>query len=141
ALPALASRTTLEADLPSQRAITAAFDAFLDSGRIGVRLASTDSDLVVRLFEPPVGTAWPLQTCLREADGTIHPVADLRAVGDLTAAGAAAASAAVMRLAPTVRGAAVDETGEAGVLPPAAASALLSQDPPALEEDGVTVRR
>src|SRR5699024_11357726 len=72
ALPALASRTALEADLPSQRAITAAFDAFLDSGRIGRRLASTDSDLVVRLFEPPVGTAWPLQTCLREADGTIH---------------------------------------------------------------------
>ena len=139
ALPALASQAALEADLPSQRSITAAFDAFLDSGRIGVRLTSTDSDLVVRLFETPVGTAWPLQTCLREADGTIHPVADLRAVGDLTAAGAAEASAAVMRLAPTVRAAAVDDTGVDWLLTTAEASAFLAHDTAALEDEGVTV--
>ena len=138
-LPALASQAAPEADLPSQRAITAAFDAYLESGRIGVKLSSTDSDLVVRLFEPPVGTAWPLQTCLREADGTIHPVADLRAVGDLTAAGAAEASAAVMRLAATVRAAAVDDTGVDWLLTTAEASTFLAHDTPALEDEGVTV--
>ncbi|WP_193105054.1 DEAD/DEAH box helicase [Brachybacterium sp. FME24] len=136
---ALADDGELRADLPSQRRITAAFDAFVDSGRPGVKLSSTDSDLVVRLFQPPVGTAWPLQTCLREADGTVHPVADLRAVGDLTPAGAAEASAAVMRLAPTVRGAAVDETGVDWLLTTAEAGEFLSRDTPALEDAGVTV--
>ncbi|WP_422116357.1 DEAD/DEAH box helicase [Brachybacterium sp. UNK5269] len=136
---ALADDGELRADLPAQRRLTAAFDAFVDSGRAGVKLASTDSELVVRLFQPPTGTAWPLQTCLREADGTVHPVADLRAVGDLTTAGAAEASAAVMRLAPTVRGAAVDETGTDWLLTTAEASEFLSRDTPALEEAGVTV--
>ncbi|MDN5688406.1 MAG: DEAD/DEAH box helicase [Brachybacterium sp.] len=136
---ALADDGELRADLPAQRRITAAFDAFVDSGRPGVQLASTDSELVVRLFQPPVGTAWPLQTCLREKDGTVHPVADLRAVGDLTTAGAAEASAAVMRLAPTVRGAAVDETGVDWLLTTAEAGEFLSRDTPALEDAGVTV--
>src|SRR5699024_6753945 len=99
------------ADAPSEAPPGGAW-AGADAGRPpGVSLGSRDSEVVVRLFQPPIGTAWPLQTCLREADGTVHPVADLRAVGDLTTAGAAEASAAVMRLAPTVRGAAVDETG------------------------------
>ncbi|MGO1200072.1 MAG: DEAD/DEAH box helicase, partial [Dermabacteraceae bacterium] len=77
---ALADEGELHADLPAQRRLTAAFDAFVDSGRPAVTLGSRDSEVVVRLFQPPVGTAWPLQTCLREADGTVHPVADLRAV-------------------------------------------------------------
>ncbi|MGP9538213.1 DEAD/DEAH box helicase [Brachybacterium sp. AOP43-C2-M15] len=136
---ALADEGELHADLPTQRRLTAAFDDFVDSGRPGVKLGSRDSELVVRLFQPPIGTAWPLQTCLREADGTVHPVADLRAVGDLTTAGAAEASAAVMRLAPTVRGAAVDDTGVDWLLTTAEASAFLSRDTPALEEAGVTV--
>ncbi|MDN5900279.1 MAG: DEAD/DEAH box helicase [Brachybacterium sp.] len=136
---ALADEGELRADLPAQRRLTAAFDAFVDSGRPGVTLGARDSELVVRLFQPPVGTAWPLQTCLREADGTVHPVADLRAVGDLTTAGAAEASASVMRLAPTVHGAAVDETGVDWLLTTAEASAFLSHDTPALEEAGVTV--
>ena len=136
---ALAADGELRADLPTQRRLSAAFDAFVDSGRPGVALTSTDSELVVRLFEPPVGTAWPLQTCLREGDGTVHPVADLRAVGDLTAAGAAEASAAVMRLAPTVRDAAVDETGVDWLLTTAEASEFLTRDTPALEQSGVTV--
>ncbi|ATG56051.1 ATP-dependent helicase [Brachybacterium ginsengisoli] len=136
---ALADEGELRADLPTQRRITAALDALVDSGRPGVTLGSRDSELVVRLFQPPVGTAWPLQTCLREADGTVHPVADLRAVGDLTAAGAAEASAAVMRLAPTVRGAAVDETGVDWLLTTAEASEFLARDTPSLEEAGVTV--
>jgi len=136
---ALADEGELRADLPTQRRLTAAFDALVDSGRAGVKLASRDSEVVVRLFQPPVGTAWPLQTCLREADGTVHPVADLRAVGDLTTAGAAEASAAVMRLARTVRGAAVDETGVDWLLTTAEASDFLSRDTPALEEAGVTV--
>src|SRR5699024_11367305 len=80
---ALADEGELRAALPAQRRLTAAFDAFVDSGRPGVSLGSRDSEVVVRLFQPPIGTAWPLQTCLREADGTVHPVADLRAVGDL----------------------------------------------------------
>ncbi|ATG50272.1 ATP-dependent helicase [Brachybacterium vulturis] len=136
---ALADEGELRADLPAQRRLTAAFDAYVDSGRPGVTLGSRDSEVVVRLFQPPVGTAWPLQTCLREVDGTVHPVADLRAVGDLTTAGAAEASAAVMRLAPTVRGAAVDETGVDWLLTTAEASAFLSHDTPALEEAGLTV--
>ncbi|MGP4977878.1 DEAD/DEAH box helicase [Brachybacterium tyrofermentans] len=136
---ALADDGDLRADLPAQRRITAAFDAFVDSGRPGVQLTSTDSELVVRLFQPPVGTAWPLQTCLREHDGTVHPIADLRAVGDLTAAGAAEASAAVMRLAPTVRSASVDETGVDWLLTTAEAGEFLSRDTPALEDAGVTV--
>lgn len=136
---ALADDGELRADLPAQRRLTAAFDALVDSGRPGVTLTSRDSEVVVRLFEPPVGTAWPLQTCLREPDGTVHPVADLRAVGDLTAAGAAEASAAVMRLAPTVRDAAVDETGVDWLLTTAEASEFLSRDTPALEDAGVTV--
>ena len=136
---ALADEGELHADLPAQRRLTSAFDAFVDSGRPGVKLGPGDSELVVRLFQPPVGTAWPLQTCLREADGTVHPVADLRAVGDLTAAGAAEASAAVMRLAATVRGAAVDDTGVDWLLTTAEASAFLALDTPALEQAGVTV--
>ena len=136
---ALADEGELHADLPTQRRLTSAFDAFVDSGRPGVKLGPGDSELVVRLFQPPVGTAWPLQTCLREADGTVHPVADLRAVGDLTAAGAAEASAAVMRLAATVRGAAVDDTGVDWLLTTAEASAFLALDTPALEQAGVTV--
>ena len=136
---ALADDGELRADLPTQRRLTAAFDAYVDSARPGVKLGSRDSEVVVRLFPPPVGTAWPLQTCLRERDGTVHPVADLRAVGDLTTAGAAEASAAVMRLAPTVRGAAVDETGVDWLLTTAEASEFLARDTPALEEAGVTV--
>ncbi|AXK46913.1 DEAD/DEAH box helicase [Brachybacterium saurashtrense] len=136
---ALADEGELRADLPTRRRLTAAFDAYVDSGRAGVRLGAGDSEVVVRLFPPPVGTAWPLQTCLREADGTVHPVADLRAVGDLTPAGAAEASAAVMRLAPTVRDAAVDETGVDWLLTTAEASEFLARDTPALEEAGVTV--
>jgi hypothetical protein len=136
---ALADEGELRADLPTQRRLTTAFDAFVDSGRPGVRLGPGDSELVVRLFQPPVGTAWPLQTCLREDDGTVHPVADLRAVGDLTAAGAAEASAAVLRLAPTVRAAAVDDTGVDWLLTTAEASAFLTLDTPALEQAGVTV--
>ena len=136
---ALADEGELRTDLPTQRRLTSAFDAFVDSGRPGVKLGPGDSELVVRLFQPPVGTAWPLQTCLREADGTVHPVADLRAVGDLTAAGAAEASAAVMRLAATVRGAAVDDTGVDWLLTTAEASAFLALDTPALEQAGVTV--
>ncbi|MFC7376111.1 DEAD/DEAH box helicase [Brachybacterium sp. GCM10030268] len=138
-LAALAADGDLEADLPARRRITAAFDAFVESGRPGVRLRSSDSDVVVRLFEPPVGTAWPLETCLREADGTVHPVADLRAVGDLTTSGAAEASAAVMREAPTVRDAAVDETGVGWLLTTAQAGAFLAHDTPALEDAGITV--
>ncbi|MBB5832671.1 DEAD/DEAH box helicase [Brachybacterium aquaticum] len=136
---ALADEGELHADLPSQRRLTSAFDAFVDSGRPGVQLGSSGSELVVRLFQPPIGTAWPLQTCLREPDGTVHPVADLRAVGDLTAAGAAEASAAVRRLAPTVQGAAMDDTGVDWLLTTAEASAFLALDTPALEEAGVTV--
>ena len=136
---ALADDGELRADLPTQRRLTTAFDGFVDSGRPGVKLGPGDSELVVRLFQPPVGTAWPLQTCLREDDGTVHPVADLRTVGDLTAAGAAEASAAVLRLAPTVRGAAVDDTGVDWLLTTQEASAFLTLDTPALEQAGVTV--
>lgn len=141
-LPALASEAELQADLPQQRRITRAFDAYLVSGRSGVQLASTDSALVVRLFEPAPGAeraTWPLQTCLREPDGTVHPVADLRAVGDLTAAGAAEASAAILRLAPTVRRAAVDETGVDWLLTTTEVSVFLTKDTAALEDAGVTV--
>ncbi|MEE1619532.1 DEAD/DEAH box helicase [Brachybacterium sp. J153] len=137
---ALAEDAELQgADVPAQRRITAAFDAFVDSARPGVRLGSSESELVVRLFQPPLGAAWPLQTCLREPDGTVHPVADLRAVGDLSAAGAAEASAEVLRLAPTVRDAAVDETGVDWLLTTAQAGAFLAADTPALEQAGVTV--
>ena len=136
---ALADDGELRADLPTQRRLTAAFDAFVDSGRPPVTLGDRDSELVVRLFAPPVGSAWPLQTCLRESDGTVHPVADLRAVGDLTPSGAAEASAAVMRLAPTVRDAAVDDSGVDWLLTTAEASEFLTRDTPALEEAGVTV--
>lgn len=138
-LPALAEGAELRADVPEQRAIEEAFTDFLASGRVGVQLTSTDSQLVVRLHEPPLGTAWPLQTCLREEDGTIHPVADLRAIGDLTAAGAAEITGEVMRLAPTVRTAAMDETGVDWLLTTEEASAFLAQDAPGLERAGVTV--
>src|SRR5699024_6955652 len=57
---ALADEGELRADLPAQRRLTAAFDAFVDSGRPGVSLGSRDSEVVVRLFQPPIGTAWPL---------------------------------------------------------------------------------
>ena len=140
--PVLAALTTdapLAVDLPEQRRIVRAFDAMLRTGCTGVKLAEADAELVVRLHEPPLGTAWPLQTCLRESDGTVHPVADLRAVGDVTAAGAAEASAAVLRLAPTVRGAAVDDTGVDWLLTTAEASVFLTQDTPALEAAGMTV--
>ena len=138
-LDALASDAGLRADVPEQRAIVEAFTAYIASGRVGVHLTSTDSDLVVRLHEPPVGTAWPLQTCLRQEDGTIHSVADLRAVGDLSAAGAAEATAEVMRLAPTVRQAAMDDTGVDWLLTTAEAGAFLAHDTPGLEQAGVTV--
>lgn len=138
-LAALAGAAELEAEVPEQRAIVRAFAAYRDSGRIGVQLTSTDSELVVRLHEPPVGTAWPLQTCLRQSDGTVLPVADLRAVGDVTAAGAAEATAEVMRLAPTVRQAAMDDTGVDWLLTTAEAGAFLAHDAPGLEQAGVTV--
>ncbi|MCL6423193.1 DEAD/DEAH box helicase [Brachybacterium sp. JHP9] len=142
-LPALAATggeaAALHADLPQRRALQRALDAYIDSGHARVHLASTDSELVVRLFEPPLGTAWPLQTCLREPDGTVHPVADLRAVGDVSIEGAAEASAEVMRLAPTVRTAPLDETGVDWLLTTEQASAFLTFDTPALEAAGVTV--
>lgn len=125
--------------LPQRRALLRGLRDWLRGARSGVKLSSTQSELVVRLFEPPVGTAWPLQTCLREADGTVHAVADLRAVGDVTPSGAAEASAAVLRLAPTIRGAAVDDTGVDWLLTTAEAGAFLAHDAPALEDAGVTV--
>src|SRR5699024_5841790 len=64
---ALGDEGGLRAVLPAQRRLTAAFGAFVDSGRPGVSLGSRDSAVVERLFQPPIGTAWPLQTCLREA--------------------------------------------------------------------------
>jgi hypothetical protein len=138
-LSAPAADAPVRADVPAQRRIQAALDAFIDSGRARVHLSSTGSELVVRLHEPPLGTAWPLQTCLRDADGTVRPVADLRAVGDVGVEGAAEASAEVMRLAPTVRGAAVDDTGVDWLLTTAQASAFLAHDTAALEAAGVTV--
>ncbi|MFC0672861.1 DEAD/DEAH box helicase [Brachybacterium hainanense] len=143
-LPGLAGSSALRADLPALRAAERAVDAYLDSGRARVALQSTDNELVVRLFEPSPGAAgagslWPLQTCLREADGTVHPVAVLQALGDVSATGAIEASAEVMRLAPVVRQAAVDETGVDWLLTTAQASDFLSHDAPALEAAGVTV--
>src|SRR5690625_7049300 len=44
-----------------------------------------------------------------------------------------------MRLAPTVRAAAVDDTGVDWLLTTAEASAFLAHDTPALEDEGVTV--
>lgn len=129
----------LEADLPASRRITAGMRGFLASAREGVRLHSREAQLVVRLHEPPLGSAWPLQTCLREADGTVHPVADLRAVGDLSAAEAAQAAGAIMREAPTVRTAMLDETGVDWLLTTEQASAFLSIDSPGLEDAGITV--
>lgn len=130
---------TVEADVPAVRRLTEALSAFAGSARETVQLSSTDLGLVVRLHEPPLGTAWPLQTCLREKDGTVHPVADLRAVGDLTAAGAVEAAGEVVRLAPTVRGATWDDTGVDWLLTTAEASAFLAQDADLLEAAGVTV--
>ena len=138
-LPALAADGALAGDLPDHRAVEAAFTAFRDSGR-AVVLASTEDELVVRLFEPePGSTDWPLQTCLRQEDGTVHPVVALRAVGDLTAAGAAEAAAAILQRSPVVRGARVEETGVDWVLTTAEVSALLAQDAPALERAGIIV--
>jgi hypothetical protein len=138
-LPALSSDSPLRADVPAQRRAQAAIDAFIDSGHARVHLASTESELVVRLHEPPLGTSWPLQTCLRDVDGAVRPVADLRAVGDVGVEGAAEASAEVMRLAPTVRDAAVDDTGVDWLLTTAQASTFLAHDTAALEAAGVTV--
>lgn len=138
-LDALTTQAPLGGDLPAQRRLMRALETWLRTARTGVRLTSTDAQLVVRLHEPPLGTAWPLQTCLREADGTVHPVADLRAVGDVSAAGAAEASAAVLQLAPTVREAAVDDTGVDWLLTTTQAGQFLSLDTPALEDAGVTV--
>ncbi|MBK0332443.1 DEAD/DEAH box helicase [Brachybacterium sp. MASK1Z-5] len=138
-LSAPSADTPVRADVPTQRRMQLALDAFIDSGRARVHLSSTGSELVVRLHEPPLGTAWPLQTCLRDADGTVRPVADLRAVGDVGVEGAAEASAEVMRLAPTVREAAVDDTGVDWLLTTAQASAFLAHDTGALEAAGVTV--
>ncbi|UQN28428.1 DEAD/DEAH box helicase [Brachybacterium kimchii] len=138
-LSAPSADAPVRADVPTQRRMQAALDAFIDSGRARVHLSSTGSELVVRLHEPPLGTAWPLQTCLRDADGAVRPVADLRAVGDVGVEGAAEASAEVMRLAPTVRGAAVDDTGVDWLLTTAQASAFLAHDTGALEAAGVTV--
>ncbi|PWH06244.1 ATP-dependent helicase [Brachybacterium endophyticum] len=138
-LTALASEEPLLADVPARRRLQTAIDAFIDSGHARVHLSATGSELVVRLHEPPLGTAWPLQTCLRDGDGAVRPVADLRAVGDIGVEGAAEASAEVMRLAPTVREAAVDDTGVDWLLTTAQASAFLAHDTGALEAAGVTV--
>lgn len=127
------------ADIPLARRITDALTRFAGSARATVQLASTDLDLVVRLHEPPLGTAWPLQTCLREHDGTVHPVADLRAVGDLTAAGAVEAAGRILRVAPTVRTAAWDDTGVDWLLTTVEASTFLTRDADLLEGAGVTV--
>ncbi len=129
----------LTADLPTRRDLLRTLHEWLATARQGVRLASHDAELVVRLHEPPLGTAWPLQTCLRERDGTVHPVADLRAVGDLSAAQAAEASGALLRLSATVREATVDDTGVDWLLTTAQASTFLTVDAPALEEAGITV--
>ena len=138
-LPALTADGELDGDLPAQRAVAAALEAFRDSGR-AVVLASTDDELVVRLFEPePGSTDWLLQTCLRQEDGTVHPVDAPRAVGDLTPAGAAEAAAAIMQRSPVVRGARVDTTGLDWVLTTPEVSALLAEDAAALERAAVTV--
>ncbi|GAB2537413.1 SNF2-related protein [Brachybacterium huguangmaarense] len=129
----------VDADLPLTRSMTRAVEAFARSAKATVQLASTELALVVRLHEPPVGTAWPLQTCLREPDGTVHPVADLRAVGDLTAAGAIEAAGEILRLAPTVRDAAWDDTGVDWLLTTAEASRFLVEDADLLEAAGVVV--
>ncbi|GEM_PF-124285 len=133
------SAAPVDADIPVARRVSTAFDAFATSARATVQLASTDLELVVRLHEPPVGTAWPLQTCLREADGTVHPVADLRAVGDLTAAGAVEAAGEILRISPVVRTAAWDDTGVDWLLTTAEASTFLARDAQLLEDAGVVV--
>ncbi len=139
-LAALADdEVTVDADVPASRRLTEALRAFAGSARETVQLSSTDLGLVVRLHEPPLGTAWPLQTCLREKDGTVHPVADLRAVGDLTGAGAIESAGQVVRIAPTVRSAAWDDTGVDWLLTTAEASAFLAHDADLLEAAGVTV--
>ncbi|MCS6711566.1 DEAD/DEAH box helicase [Brachybacterium sp. EF45031] len=132
-------RALISADLPHRRRVERALEDMIRAARPQVQLQSTDNALVVRLHEPPLGTGWPLQTCLREPDGTVHPVADLRAVGDVSPAGAAEAAAEVLRLAPTVRTAQVEDTGVDWVLTTAQASAFLAHDTPSLELAGVTV--
>lgn len=138
-LEALAGDGELELDLPGRRRLEEALDAFRDSGR-AVALAATDDELLLRLHQPEPGTTgWLLQSCLREEDGTVHPVDALRAVGDLTPAGAAEAAGAVLRLAPVVREAAVAANGVDWMLTTLQVSRLLAEDAGALERAGVTV--
>ncbi|MGP9693440.1 DEAD/DEAH box helicase [Brachybacterium sp. AOP25-B2-12] len=126
------------ASIPVVRRIGSALDAYLASARARVRVGGGELELVVRLHEPPLGAAWPLQTCLRETDGTVHPVADLRAVGDLTAAGAAEAAGTILRHAPTLRTAQVDPSGTDWLLSTREASDFLTLDAPLLDAAGVT---
>lgn len=132
---------TVSVDLPRLRTLNRAFEAHIDSGHPTLALGSKDTTVVVRLHEPhrDGDTRWPLQTCLRDADGTVHPLADLRAIGDVTAAGAAEAAATVLRLAPSLARAAVDASGLDWHLSTAEASRFISEDATALETAGVTV--
>jgi hypothetical protein len=82
---------------------------------------------------------WLLETCFRTPDATVHPLAALRAVGDVTAEQAAEGSGEVLRLAPTVRTARVHDTGVDWLLTTQEASTFLGLDTPALEAAGVTV--
>ena len=143
-LPALESAdAALRVDLPGMRRIQTVLDEYIDSGRPRAALRSRDgAELVVRLFEPEQGgphALWPLQTCLRETDGTVHPVADLRALGDLTAAGAVEAAGHVLRLAPALRDAHTAKSGVDWNLTTIETSRFLADDAAALEAGGVTV--
>ncbi|WP_058235239.1 DEAD/DEAH box helicase [Devriesea agamarum] len=87
----------------------------------------------------PAATVWPLQTCVREEDGTVHPVADLLATHDLTASAASQAAGNILRLVPHLADATTDATGFTWLLSTNQASRFLTDDGPHLEARGVTV--
>ncbi|MGQ4552536.1 DEAD/DEAH box helicase [Dermabacteraceae bacterium CCM 9519] len=127
-----------ESDVPAAHRAQLALSEMIAAAHPVTLLEGGEAPLV-RLSEPGGDGLWPLEVCLRQRSGTVHPLADVRAAGDITAAAAASLVGDVLRLAPGLHGARLREETLAFFLTLPQASTFLEKQAERLEAGGIAV--
>lgn len=127
----------LSSDPHERRRLSALLSRFVDSGLTGVLLKDREPSLVVRVREPDGDRGWLVEVCLREAAGTVHPLAALVAAGDVPSADAMQMMVRVRTHASAMAEQAPE--GFAWTLSTRTVSGFLTRDAAALETAGIAV--
>lgn len=135
-----------------RRRLTALVERYVNSGLTGVLLKDREPRLAVRVREPVASTeaqsgegeaaaraTWLVEVCLKEASGTVHPLADLVRATDVSVADALQSTVRVRTHAATLSSVPPSASGYAWELSTREVSAFLSADALALEGAGIDV--